>query len=167
MNVTHRSHTCHPPAVATAFSLGIMYAPLVLLSHRVLPPTTIICLCLQVGQCFTVLSRPPGSLASGKIGNVLKFRVKEIDPSTGEAEEEGYEDEYQVCRRSHAAVLAIDVAYSSQHEHVLCVGSPGDASWHATDASTWLQRARCHHSSHHTLRRGGTPDSIQNCDLLC
>ena len=27
--------------------------------------------------------------------NVLKFTTKEIDPSTGEAEEEGYEDEYQ------------------------------------------------------------------------
>ncbi len=28
--------------------------------------------------------------------NVLKFSRKEIDPSTGEAEETGYEDEYQV-----------------------------------------------------------------------
>lgn len=52
--------------------------------------------CPQVGQCFTILSRPEGSLAAGKIANVLKFRVKEIDPSTGEAEEDGYEDEYQV-----------------------------------------------------------------------
>lgn len=50
----------------------------------------------EVGQCFTVLSRPEGSLASGKIANVLKFRVKEIDPTTGEAEEDGYEDEYQL-----------------------------------------------------------------------
>jgi hypothetical protein len=51
---------------------------------------------LQVGQCFTILSRPEGSLAAGKIANVLKFKVKEIDPTTGEAEEDGYEDEYQV-----------------------------------------------------------------------
>lgn len=43
-----------------------------------------------------MLARPPGSLSGGKIANVLKFTVKEIDPSTGEAEEEGYEDEYQV-----------------------------------------------------------------------
>lgn len=28
---------------------------------------------------------------------MLKFVVKEIDPSSGEAEEEGYEDEYLVC----------------------------------------------------------------------
>jgi hypothetical protein len=53
---------------------------------------------LQVGQCFTILSRPEGSLAAGKIANVLKFKVKEIDPSSGEVEEDGYEDEYQVSR---------------------------------------------------------------------
>jgi len=50
----------------------------------------------DVGQCFTVLRRPAGSLSGGKIANILKFTVKEIDPSSGEAEEEGYEDEYQV-----------------------------------------------------------------------
>jgi hypothetical protein len=49
----------------------------------------------EVGQCFSVLRRPAG-LSTGKMGCVLKFTVKEIDPSTGEAEEEGYEDEYQV-----------------------------------------------------------------------
>jgi coatomer protein complex subunit gamma len=51
---------------------------------------------VKVGQCFTILARPQGSLAAGKIANVLKFKVKEIDPSSGEAEEDGYEDEYQV-----------------------------------------------------------------------
>ncbi|GAB4819163.1 hypothetical protein N2152v2_006209 [Parachlorella kessleri] len=48
------------------------------------------------GQCFTVLARPEGSMALGKFMNILRFRVKEIDPTTGEAEEEGYEDEYQL-----------------------------------------------------------------------
>jgi hypothetical protein len=50
----------------------------------------------EKGQCFTVLKRAAGGLATGKMMNVLKFTVKEIDPSSGEAEEEGYEDEYQV-----------------------------------------------------------------------
>ncbi|GIL83130.1 hypothetical protein Vretimale_11463 [Volvox reticuliferus] len=49
-----------------------------------------------VGQCFTVVSRQPGAIATGKVVNILKFKVKEIDPSTGEAEEEGYDDEYQL-----------------------------------------------------------------------
>ena len=30
--------------------------------------------------------------------NTLKFMVKDCDPSTGEPDEEGYEDEYVVCR---------------------------------------------------------------------
>eukprot|EP00887_Chlorella_sp_A99_P007682 scaffold20.g7682.t1 len=48
------------------------------------------------GQTYTVLSRAPGSLALGRFVNILRFRIKEIDPSTGEAEEEGYDDEYQL-----------------------------------------------------------------------
>ncbi|GAX76799.1 hypothetical protein CEUSTIGMA_g4245.t1 [Chlamydomonas eustigma] len=49
-----------------------------------------------VGQTFTVLSRPSGSVSLGKLANILRFKLKEIDPSTGEAEEEGYDDEYQL-----------------------------------------------------------------------
>ena len=49
-----------------------------------------------VGQAYTVLERPPGSMALGRFATVLRFRVREIDPSTGEAEEGGYGDEYQL-----------------------------------------------------------------------
>eukprot|EP00798_Chlamydomonas_sp_ICE-L_P030905 gene30905-35958_t len=49
-----------------------------------------------VGHTFTVLARPPNSWALGKMANILRFRVKEVDPSSGEVEEEGYEDEYQL-----------------------------------------------------------------------
>lgn len=37
-----------------------------------------------VGHTFTVLRRPAGSFTLGKFLNILKFRVKEIDPSTGD-----------------------------------------------------------------------------------
>ena len=37
-----------------------------------------------VGQTFTVLRRPEGSVSLGKTANILKFKLKEIDPSTGE-----------------------------------------------------------------------------------
>ncbi|KAF8072392.1 Coatomer subunit gamma [Scenedesmus sp. PABB004] len=50
----------------------------------------------EVGQCYTVLRRGGGGLPGGKMACVLRFTVKEIDPGTGEAEEEGYEDEYQL-----------------------------------------------------------------------
>lgn len=57
------------------------------------------------GQAYVVLSRGGGggaaggggaSVAAGVFRCVLRFRVKEIDPTTGEAEEEGFEDEYQL-----------------------------------------------------------------------
>jgi len=48
------------------------------------------------GETYVVLSRPGGSMASGSFVNILRFTVKEVDPTTGEAEEDGYEDEYQL-----------------------------------------------------------------------
>lgn len=48
------------------------------------------------GQAYVVLSREEGALPMGLLPCVLRFRVKEIDPGTGEAEEEGYDDEYQL-----------------------------------------------------------------------
>ena len=38
----------------------------------------------------------PEEYASGSFQCVLKFISKEVDPSTGEPEEDGYEDEYQL-----------------------------------------------------------------------
>jgi coatomer protein complex subunit gamma len=37
-----------------------------------------------------------GSFSASSFTNVLKFTTKEIDPTTGEPEEQGYDDEYQV-----------------------------------------------------------------------
>lgn len=37
------------------------------------------------GQTYVVLARPPGSMALGRFLNILRFRIKEIDPTTGEA----------------------------------------------------------------------------------
>jgi coatomer protein complex subunit gamma len=41
------------------------------------------------GETYVVLSRPGGSMASGSFVNILRFTVKEVDPTTGEAEEDG------------------------------------------------------------------------------
>uniref|UniRef100_A0A061RA30 Coatomer subunit gamma n=1 Tax=Tetraselmis sp. GSL018 TaxID=582737 RepID=A0A061RA30_9CHLO len=48
------------------------------------------------GQTYVILARPTGAMSLGKFVNILRFTVKEVDPSTGEAEEDGYEDEYQL-----------------------------------------------------------------------
>ena len=38
----------------------------------------------ETHRTFVVLARPAGSLALGRFINVLRFTVKEIDPSTGQ-----------------------------------------------------------------------------------
>ncbi|XP_021286341.1 coatomer subunit gamma [Herrania umbratica] len=48
------------------------------------------------GQTFVAFEKPEGVPTVGKFSNMLRFIVKEVDPSTGEAEEDGVEDEYQL-----------------------------------------------------------------------
>ncbi|KAM7479292.1 hypothetical protein LguiA_027505 [Lonicera macranthoides] len=48
------------------------------------------------GQTFVAFEKPEGVPSIGKFSNTLKFIVKEVDPSTGEAEDDGVEDEYQL-----------------------------------------------------------------------
>ena len=36
-------------------------------------------------------------VVTGTFSNTMKFIVKDCDPNTGEADEEGYNDEYVVC----------------------------------------------------------------------
>ncbi|PKA57036.1 Coatomer subunit gamma-2 [Apostasia shenzhenica] len=48
------------------------------------------------GQTFVAFEKPDGLPSNGRFSNMLKFIVKEVDPSTGEAEEDGVDDEYQL-----------------------------------------------------------------------
>ncbi|XP_039068574.1 coatomer subunit gamma-2-like [Hibiscus syriacus] len=48
------------------------------------------------GQTFVAFQKPDGVPAVGKFSNMLRFIVKEVDPSTGVAEDDGVEDEYQL-----------------------------------------------------------------------
>lgn len=48
----------------------------------------------STGSTFLVLMREEGSMSRGTAGALLKFTVKEVDATTGEVEEDGYEDEY-------------------------------------------------------------------------
>ncbi|KAL6213583.1 hypothetical protein ACLB2K_013030 [Fragaria x ananassa] len=48
------------------------------------------------GHTFLAFEKPEGVPAVGKFSNTLRFIVKEVDPTTGEAEEDGVEDEYQL-----------------------------------------------------------------------
>ncbi|KAJ0011338.1 hypothetical protein Pint_34632 [Pistacia integerrima] len=48
------------------------------------------------GQTFVAFQKPEGVPAVGKFSNMLRFIVKEVDPSTGEALDDGMEDDYQL-----------------------------------------------------------------------
>ncbi|GAB7353603.1 hypothetical protein MBLNU459_g4022t1 [Dothideomycetes sp. NU459] len=49
------------------------------------------------GTVYVSFARPAGQdFVAANFSNVLKFTSKEIDPSTGEPEDSGYEDEYEV-----------------------------------------------------------------------
>ncbi|KAG2553561.1 hypothetical protein PVAP13_9KG533900 [Panicum virgatum] len=50
----------------------------------------------STGQIFVAFEKPERVPAIGKFLNLLKFTVKEVDTSTGEADEDGVEDEYQL-----------------------------------------------------------------------
>ncbi|KAK4495046.1 hypothetical protein PRZ48_013373 [Zasmidium cellare] len=51
----------------------------------------------EPGTVYTSFSRPADqAFVPASFTNLLKFTLKEIDPTTSEPEEEGYEDEYQV-----------------------------------------------------------------------
>ncbi|TVU17940.1 hypothetical protein EJB05_34002 [Eragrostis curvula] len=52
--------------------------------------------CDAPGQTFVAFEKPEGVPATGKFSNTLRFIVKEVDPSTGEAEDDGVDDEYQL-----------------------------------------------------------------------
>ena len=50
----------------------------------------------EPGVVYVSFSRPADKFVAASFTNVLKFTLKEIDPTTSEPEESGYEDEYQV-----------------------------------------------------------------------
>lgn len=63
----------------------------------------------------------PEEYASGSFQCVLKFISKEVDPSTGEPEEDGYEDEYQLEEVELGAgdyIVPTYVAFSSEWDRL-------------------------------------------------
>mmetsp|Transcript_10179 Transcript_10179/g.11920 ORF Transcript_10179/g.11920 Transcript_10179/m.11920 type:complete len:908 (-) Transcript_10179:538-3261(-) len=59
----------------------------------------------EVAETYVCFRRPENAVNVGKFACTLKFKVKEIDPATGEAEEDGYDDEYQL---EEVEVTALD-----------------------------------------------------------
>ncbi|KAK0723787.1 putative coatomer gamma-2 subunit [Apiosordaria backusii] len=68
-----------------------------------------------------------GSLPISTFSNVLKFTSKEIDPTTGEPEESGYDDEYEVSEFDLAGADYVVPAFASNFAHIWeQVGAQGE-----------------------------------------
>ncbi|PKS12126.1 hypothetical protein jhhlp_001424 [Lomentospora prolificans] len=68
-----------------------------------------------------------GSLPVTQFSNVLKFTSKEIDPSTGEPEEGGYDDEYEVAEFDLAGSDYVIPTFASNFNHIWeQVGASGE-----------------------------------------
>lgn len=48
------------------------------------------------GQTYVAFEKPEGVPAVGKFSNTLRFFMKEVDPSTGDVEDDGVEEDYQL-----------------------------------------------------------------------
>ncbi|KAF2075932.1 hypothetical protein CYY_002780 [Polysphondylium violaceum] len=50
----------------------------------------------EIQSCFVAIRYHPDNLPLCNFKNTLKFRTKEIDPSTGEPDDQGYDDQYSI-----------------------------------------------------------------------
>lgn len=68
-----------------------------------------------------------GSLPTSSFSNVLRFTSKEIDPTTNEAEETGYDDEYEVAEFDLSGSDYVVPAFASNFAHIWeQVGASGE-----------------------------------------
>lgn len=74
----------------------------------------------EPGKVYVALKKVNGeeSMPITSFSNVLKFTSKEIDPSTGEPEESGYDDEYEVSEFDLSGSDYIVPAFASNFSHI-------------------------------------------------
>lgn len=72
----------------------------------------------EPGSVYVSFSKPAGEFVAASFTNVLKFTLKEIDPSTGEPEDSGYEDEYQVEDLSLTGSDYVVPAFAGSFDHI-------------------------------------------------
>ena len=60
-------------------------------------------------------------VVTGTFSNTMKFIVKDCDPNTGEADEEGYNDEYVVCIRTFYEISGSNDVKPGSHMPEVCL----------------------------------------------
>ncbi|CAK7271539.1 coatomer subunit gamma [Sporothrix epigloea] len=85
----------------------------------------------EPGKVYVALRKMGGgdALPTSTFSNVLKFTSKEIDPTTGEPEEGGYEDEYEVSEFELAGNDYVIPTFASNFGHLWeQIGASGEES---------------------------------------
>jgi coatomer protein complex subunit gamma len=78
-------------------------------------------------KVYVAFKKPEGSLPVTTFSNVLKFTSKEIDPTTNEPEESGYDDEYEVAEFDLTGSDYVVPTFSSNFAHLWeQVGAAGE-----------------------------------------
>jgi coatomer subunit gamma len=72
----------------------------------------------EPGVVYVAFKNPGTSFAAATFTNILKFTSKEIDPTTNEPEEGGYEDEYQVEDLDLTGADYVVPAYAGSFDNV-------------------------------------------------
>ena len=97
-----------------------------------------------------------GSMPTSTISNTLKFTSKEIDPSTGEPEESGYDDEYEVAEFDLAGSDYVVPMFASNFSHIWeQVGASGEEAEETLQLSSMKSIAG-------TLRQPNKGESLSN-----
>lgn len=72
----------------------------------------------EPGVVYVAFKNPEGAFAATTFTNILKFTSKEIDPTTNEPEESGYDDEYEVEALDLTGADYVVPAYAGSFENV-------------------------------------------------
>jgi coatomer protein complex subunit gamma len=72
----------------------------------------------EPGSVYVSFSKPAESYVAASFTNVLKFTLKEIDPTTQEPEDSGYDDEYQVTDLELTGSDYVLPAFAGSFDHV-------------------------------------------------
>jgi coatomer protein complex subunit gamma len=72
----------------------------------------------EPGLVYVAFKNPEGSFAATTFTNILKFTSKEIDPTTNEPEESGYDDEYEVETLDLTGADYVISAYAGSFDNV-------------------------------------------------
>lgn len=106
-----------------------------------------------------------GSLPISTFSNVLKFTSKEIDPTTNEPEDTGYEDEYELAEFDLAGSDYVVPAFAGNFNHIWeQVGASGEEAEETLQLSSMKSIAGKSYPLPHLMKTIGHVLMIFRCD---